>query len=149
MKLVLQRVSEAAVSVDSAVVGQIGHGLMVLACAEPNDTTDTAKYLARKVVGMRIFSDADGKMNRSVQDIGGTILAISQFTLAARWKSGNRPGFSDAAAPEHGTHIFDQFCNDVRELGVPVETGRFGAEMMVTLTNDGPVTIWLDSENPR
>ena len=149
MKLLLQRVAEARVSVGEETVGAIGPGLLVLACAEPSDTAETLDYLARKVAAMRIFSDDEGKMNRSVCDVGGDVLAVSQFTLAARWKNGNRPGFSDAAPPDLGNRLFEGFCGALRDQGLSVETGRFGAEMQVSLVNDGPVTIWLDSENPR
>ena len=149
MKLLLQRVGEASVSVGEETVGRIGAGLLILACADPSDTPETLGYLARKVAAMRIFSDEKGKMNRSVGDAGGAVLAVSQFTLAARWKNGNRPGFSDAAPPEQGNRLFDEFCGALRDQGLHVETGRFGAEMQVSLVNDGPVTIWLDSENAR
>lgn len=149
MKLLLQRVSEASVDVDETCVGRIGSGLLVLVCAEPGDGEEDASYLARKVALMRIFSDADGKMNRSVIDVGGSVLAVSQFTLAARWKKGNRPGFSDAAAPELGEHLYNCFCDALRAEGLPVETGRFAAEMKVALVNDGPITIWMDSRDPR
>lgn len=149
MKLLLQRVTEAAVDVDGACVGRIGQGLLVLVCAEPGDRQDDAAYLARKVAKMRIFSDDDGKMNRSVQDIDGAVLAVSQFTLAARWKSGNRPGFSDAAPPDLGEELYNNFCDALRAEAVPVETGRFAAEMKVSLVNDGPITIWMDSRDPR
>ncbi|WP_425403906.1 D-aminoacyl-tRNA deacylase [Hwanghaeella sp.] len=149
MKLLLQRVAEAAVDVDGACVGRIGQGVLVFVCAEPGDTEEDAAYLARKVVLMRIFSDDDGKMNRSVADIGGAVLAVSQFTLAARWKKGNRPGFSDAAEPELGKRLYEHFCEALRSEGVPVETGRFAAEMKVSLVNDGPITIWMDSRDPR
>jgi D-tyrosyl-tRNA(Tyr) deacylase len=149
LKLLLQRAAEAAVEIDGACVGRIGQGLLVLVCAEPGDTVDDAAYLARKVALMRIFSDEGGKMNRSVVDIGGAVLAVSQFTLAARWKKGNRPGFSDAAEPALGERLYDAFCDAVRAEGLPVETGRFAAEMKVSLVNDGPITIWMDSRDPR
>jgi len=149
LKLLLQRVTEAAVEIDGACVGRIGHGLLVLVCAEPGDMVDDAAYLARKVALMRIFSDENGKMNRSVADIGGGILAVSQFTLTARWKKGNRPGFSDAAEPALGERLYNAFCDAVRAEGLPVETGRFAAEMKVSLVNDGPITIWMDSRDPR
>jgi len=149
LKLLLQRVTEAAVDIDGACVGRIGPGLLVLVCAEPGDTDEDAAYLARKVALMRIFSDDEGKMNRSVADIGGAVLSVSQFTLAARWKKGNRPGFSDAAGPELGARLYDCFCDALRAEGLPVETGRFGTEMKVSLVNDGPVTIWMDSRDPR
>ena len=149
MKLLLQRVTEAAVDVGGACVGRIGKGLLVLVCAEPGDTEEDAAYLARKVALMRIFNDDDGKMNRSVADIGGAVLAVSQFTLAARWKKGNRPGFSDAAEPALGERLYDFFCDALRSEGLPVETGLFAAEMIVSLVNDGPITIWMDSRDPR
>ena len=149
MKLLLQRVAEAAVDIDGACVGRIGQGLLVLVCAERDDTEQDAAYLARKVVLMRIFSDDDGRMNRSVADIGGSVLVVSQFTLAARWKKGNRPGFSDAADPELGERLYVHFCEALRAESLPVETGRFAAEMKVSLVNDGPITIWMDSRDPR
>lgn len=149
MKLLLQRVTEAAVTVEGDVIGAIGPGMLVLVCAEPDDDRATVDFLARKLAALRIFRDDEGKMNRSVQDIGGSVLAVSQFTLAARWRKGNRPGFTDAAGPEAGERLFEAFCKALRGEGLSVETGRFGAEMRVSLVNDGPVTIWLDSKDPR
>ena len=149
MKLLVQRVASASVTVDGATVGAIDRGLTVFVCAEPSDGDDVVPYLARKVAAMRLFSDDAGKMNRSLLDVGGAVLAVSQFTLAARWKSGNRPGFSDAAGPELGERLYRAFCDALRDQGLPVEEGVFGAEMQVSLINDGPVTIWLDSSNPR
>lgn len=144
MKAVLQRVSEACVSVDGKAVGEIGAGLLVLFCAEPEDTRDKAAFFARKIAAMRIFEDDAGKMNLSVRDIGGAVLAVSQFTLAAEWRKGNRPGFSRAAEPGLGEAIYENFCSCLRDEGVPVETGRFGANMKVSLINDGPVTMIMD-----
>jgi len=144
MRCLLQRVSRAKVEIGGETVGEIGSGLMILVCAMPGDTPETADQLARKVVNLRIFSDEAGKMNRSLLDIGGGALAVSQFTLAADTSRGNRPGFSGAAGPELGETLYDRFCEALRGHGVTTETGRFGADMQVSLTNDGPVTIWLE-----
>ena len=145
MKAVLQRVSEARVEVDGQTLGAIGRGLVVLFCAEPDDREADADGLARKIAKLRIFSDQAGKMNLSLLDIGGSALAISQFTLAADLSRGNRPGFSGAAPPDVGEALYRHFCARLAEQGVHVETGRFGADMAVHLVNDGPVTIWIDS----
>ncbi len=145
MRALLQRVSEARVSVEGAVLGEIGPGLMILVCAMRDDTEATAQALAAKVSKLRIFKDADGKMNRSVLDTGGAALVISQFTLAADTSRGNRPGYSAAADPETGDRLYQAFARALSELGIPVATGRFGADMAVSLTNDGPVTIWLEN----
>jgi D-tyrosyl-tRNA(Tyr) deacylase len=145
MRVLLQRVSEASVRVDGAVVGQCGAGLLILVCAMQGDTEAQADTLAAKVAKCRIFQDDQGKMNRSVLDIGGSVLVVSQFTLAADTRSGNRPGFSAAAAPEDGRRLYEHFAGSLRGLGLPVETGRFGADMKVSLVNDGPVTIWMDT----
>ena len=149
MKLMVQRVSQASVTVAEETVGAIGQGLMVLVCADPGDSDEDLAFLARKLTALRIFSDDAGKMNLSVQDVGGSILAVSQFTLAARWRQGNRPGFSDAAPPEEGRTLFDRFVDMLRQDGMTVETGVFGADMQVSLINDGPVTLWLDGRDPR
>lgn len=146
MRAVVQRVSKAEVRVDDEAVGKIGQGLLVLFCAEPQDTEKDVDFFAQKISKMRIFHDENQKMNLSVLDIGGAVLAISQFTLAAEWRKGNRPGFSGAAAPELGEALYNRFCMSLGETGVPVETGRFGAEMAVDFINDGPVTIIMDSE---
>ena len=148
MKILLQRAGPSSVTVDDQVVGEIDGGLVLLVCAEPGDTGEDAGFMARKVALMRIFPDDDGKMNRSVLDAGGAILAISQFTLAAEWRKGNRPGFSKAAHPDIAEPLFEQFCSALRSEGLVVETGSFGADMKVALLNDGPVTIWMDSRNP-
>lgn len=145
MRVLLQRVSEASVRVDGAVVGQCGAGLLILVCAMQGDTEAQADTLAAKVAKCRIFQDDQGKMNRWVLDIGGSVLVVSQFTLAADTRSGNRPGFSAAAAPEDGRRLYEHFAGSLRGLGLPVETGRFGADMKVSLVNDGPVTIWMDT----
>lgn len=144
MKTVLQRVSEAKVKVDGEVVGAIGTGLLVLVCAEPDDDQEKASYFARKIASMRIFEDNAGKMNLSVSDIGGAVLAVSQFTLIAEWRKGNRPGFSRAADPQTGEAMYNFFCAELRSHGLVVETGRFGAAMEVALVNAGPVTIIMD-----
>ncbi len=144
MRALVQRVSEARVEVDTRVVGQIGPGLLVLVCAMRGDTEAEAEALAAKIQRLRIFRDAGGKMNRSLRDTGGAVLVVSQFTLAADTRSGNRPGFSTAAPPDAGERLYLHFARSLEALGVPVETGAFGAEMAVHLVNDGPVTIWLD-----
>jgi len=146
MRALLQRVSHAKVEVDGAIVGQCGQGLLILICAMDGDTEDRAEALAQKISKLRIFKDEDGKMNRSILDIGGSALVVSQFTLAADTKRGNRPGFSSAAPPALGEKLYEHFAQSLRKLGVSVETGTFGADMQVSLTNDGPVTIWLDQD---
>ena len=138
-----QRVSEAKVTVDGAVVGQIGQGLLVLVCAEPNDTEQQATKLVDKLLKLRIFSDEAGKMNRSVQDVGGGLLIVSQFTLAADVSGGNRPSFTGAAAPELGLRLYERVLAIARERHPLVRAGVFGADMKVALVNDGPVTIPL------
>ncbi|MFP4274638.1 MAG: D-aminoacyl-tRNA deacylase [Paracoccaceae bacterium] len=144
MRAVLQRVSEASVSMENAVLGEIGPGLMILVCAMAGDTEAQAGQLAAKVARLRIFRDAEGRMNRSILDAGGAALVVSQFTLAADTSRGNRPGFSSAAPPEEGRRLYEQFAAALQAEGVPVATGRFGADMQVRLVNDGPVTIWLE-----
>lgn len=144
MRALVQRVSSASVTVDGAVAGEIGPGLLVLVCAMQGDTEKEADWLARKVVNLRIFKDDEGRMNRSLIDTGGAALVVSQFTLAAETK-GNRPGFSTAAAPAEGERLYKYFSAAVAGHGVTVANGIFGADMKVALVNDGPVTIWLDS----
>ena len=146
MRTLIQRVSEASVVVDDDTIGQIGNGLLVLVCAMDGDTDDRAEFLARKVANLRIFEDEQGKMNRSIQDVGGAALVVSQFTLAADTSRGNRPGFSSAASPEDGERLYQRFCDLLSDHGVPGKTGKFGADMKVNLVNDGPVTIWRDTE---
>ncbi|WP_295998651.1 D-aminoacyl-tRNA deacylase [Rugamonas sp.] len=141
----LQRVSGASVAVDGAVIGAIDAGLMVLVCAERGDTEKEADALLSKLLGYRVFSDEAGKMNRSVTDVGGGLLLVPQFTLAADTKSGTRPSFTPAAAPQDGLRLFDHFVRQARLQHPIVATGRFGADMKVTLTNDGPVTFWLQT----
>lgn len=139
----LQRASQASVVVDGETVGAIGAGLMVLVCAEKGDTEREADALLAKLLSYRVFSDDAGKMNRSVRDVEGALLLVPQFTLAADTRSGTRPSFSPAASPEDGLRLFDYVVRRARESHGKVETGRFGADMKVTLTNDGPVTFWL------
>ncbi|AVS63410.1 D-tyrosyl-tRNA(Tyr) deacylase [Paracidovorax avenae] len=139
----LQRVREARVEIDGATVGRIGPGLLVLVCAERGDTEAQADRLLDKLLKLRIFADEAGKMNRSVQDTGGGLLLVSQFTLAADTRGGNRPSFTQAAAPDDGRRLYDHFVERARALHPVVETGRFAAEMQVHLVNDGPVTIPL------
>jgi len=139
----LQRVSEAAVRVDGATVGAIGPGLLVLLCAEKGDTEREADLLLTKMLGYRVFSDEAGKMNRSLADVNGGLLLVPQFTLAADTKSGTRPSFTPAAAPEDGRRLFDHVVRQARTRHAQVETGVFGADMKVSLINDGPVTFWL------
>jgi D-aminoacyl-tRNA deacylase len=144
----LQRVSQAEVRVDGVTVGRIGRGLLVLVGVERGDAEAQADRLLERLLGYRVFPDDEGRMNRNVQDIGGALLLVSQFTLAADTSKGTRPGFSPAAAPEEGRRLFDYLTARARERGAHVETGRFGAHMEVTLTNDGPVTFWLQT-SPR
>ena len=145
MRALLQRVSEASVSVDGEVVARIGPGLLVLICAMRGDGEAQAEALAARVAKLRIFADEAGKMNRSLRDVGGEALVVSQFTLAADTSRGNRPGFSSAAPPEDGRRLCERFAAGLAAQGVPVRTGRFGADMKVALVNDGPVTIWMES----
>lgn len=142
----LQRVSQASVAVDGQVIGAIGPGLMVLVCAERGDTGREADALLAKLLAYRVFSDDAGKMNRSVTDVEGGLLLVPQFTLAADTKSGTRPSFTPAASPEDGRRLFDHFVAAARKRHPMVETGQFGADMQVSLTNDGPVTFWLQVE---
>jgi D-aminoacyl-tRNA deacylase len=143
MKAVLQRVRMARVEVAGAVVGEIAHGLLVLLCAERGDTDAVADKLLAKVLKLRIFADDAGKMNRSLQDVGGGLLVVSQFTLAADASGGNRPSFTQAAAPEEGRRLYEHFVQQARSQHPEVQTGQFAADMQVHLINDGPVTIPL------
>ncbi|WP_313135783.1 D-aminoacyl-tRNA deacylase [Paracoccus jeotgali] len=145
MRALIQRVTEASVTVAGEVTGRTGPGLLVLVCAMPGDTDATADKLAKRVAKMRIFRDDEGRMNRSLLDTGGGALVVSQFTLAADTRSGNRPGFSGAAPPDLAQDLYLRFASALRDQGIATETGVFGAEMQVALVNDGPVTIWLDS----
>lgn len=145
MRAVIQRVSEASVTVDHQIIGKIEAGLLVLICAMQGDDKAQADYLAKKIAKLRIFQDDAGKMNRSVLDIAGSVLVISQFTLAAETHRGNRPGFSAAAPPAEGEALYSYFAEQLAAQAVPVQRGSFGADMKVKLLNDGPVTIWMDS----
>ena len=148
MRIVLQRVKSASVSIEGTVVGEIEQGFLLLVGVGPDDTRDDASYLARKIAGMRIFSDENGKMNLSIDQVGGKILSVSQFTLFADTKKGNRPSFTGAASPEHAIKLYEEFNEKLRtEYGLTVETGEFGADMQVSLVNDGPVTILFDTKN--
>ena len=145
MRALVQRVAEARVEVAGEVVGEIASGMLVLVCAMRGDGDEEARFLARKVAALRIFEDEAGKMNRSLGAVGGGALVVSQFTLAADTRRGNRPGFSAAAAPDEGERLYEFFSRELAGHGVPVRNGRFGAEMRVHLVNQGPVTIWLDT----
>ncbi len=145
MRVLLQRVSEASVTVDGDVIGEIGAGLLILVCAMQGDTEAEADRLAAKIGKLRIFKDDAGKMNLSVKDSGNAALVVSQFTLSADTSRGNRPGFSQAAPPAEGERLYEYFADRLRQEGLDVATGQFGADMKVRLLNDGPVTIWMNS----
>lgn len=145
MRALIQRVTHASVEVEGRCIGRIGPGLLIFVCAMRGDDDTAAAKLAARVAKLRIFKDEADKMNLSVLDIAGGALVVSQFTLAADTRTGNRPGFSAAAAPDDGRRLYEAFADALREQGVPVETGEFGADMKVSLVNDGPVTIWMDS----
>ncbi|MCB5199504.1 D-tyrosyl-tRNA(Tyr) deacylase [Loktanella sp. TSTF-M6] len=144
MRALIQRVTEAAVRVDGDVIGATGPGLLILICAMEGDAPDAPARMAAKIAKLRIFKDDAGKMNRSLLDTGGSALIVSQFTLAGDTSRGNRPGFSTAARPDAGRAAYLRFINAVQALGIPTATGAFGADMAVSLTNDGPVTLWID-----
>jgi D-tyrosyl-tRNA(Tyr) deacylase len=145
MRAVVQRVSRAQVAVNRDIVGAIGSGLLVLLGVGRSDTEADASYLAEKITGLRIFEDEHGKMNRSVQDVGGGLLVVSQFTLYGDVRRGKRPAFDDAATPESARRLYEFFVEEIRKSGVRCETGRFQEKMQVELVNEGPVTILLDS----
>ena len=144
MRAVVQRVSRARVVVAGETVGEIGRGLLVLLGVAPTDTREQVSWMAEKIAGMRIFRDAEEKMNLSVQDVGGAVLVVSQFTLYGDCSKGKRPSFIDAAKPEIAIPLYEAFLDALRALGIPVAAGRFGADMAVELVNDGPVTMILD-----
>ena len=146
MKIVVQRVSQASVKVSGEIVGEISQGLLLLVGIEENDEKEDSEWLSKKILDLRIFSDEDGKMNRSVKDINGEILCVSQFTLIADYKKGNRPSFIKAAKPEKAVPLFEYFKELIKSLGLKTESGIFGADMKVNLLNDGPVTIVMDSK---
>jgi D-aminoacyl-tRNA deacylase len=145
MKVVIQRVSESSVKVDKKIVGEIGKGLMLLVGIDENDEKSDADWLVQKILNLRIFGDENGKLNLSIQDIKGEILCISQFTLIADYKKGNRPSFIKAAKPDKAIPLFDYFKDEISKSGLKTESGIFGADMKVSLINDGPVTIVMDS----
>lgn len=145
MRALLQRVSEASVEVDGQLIGATGPGLLILVCAMLGDEDTTAEQLAAKIAKLRIFKDEAGKMNRSLLDVGGGALVVSQFTLAADISRGNRPGFSAAAPPQDGERLYLHFTEALRAHGIAISTGQFGADMQVKLINDGPVTIWVET----
>lgn len=149
MRVVMQRVSQASVSIEGKVNGEISRGLVLLVGIGQHDDESDIEWLTQKVVNMRIFADDEGKMNRSIQDIDGSLLVISQFTLHASTKKGNRPSFIEAARPEHAIPLYESFIRQLKKEGLVVETGVFGANMQVALVNDGPVTILLDSKDKR
>jgi D-tyrosyl-tRNA(Tyr) deacylase len=148
MRVVIQRVSEASVTIDGMINGKIGLGLMLLVGIEEADTQEDIEWLSSKIVNLRIFNDASGVMNISLRDCGGDILLISQFTLHASTKKGNRPSYIKAARPEKAIPLYEQFIHQLQtDLGKPIQTGRFGSDMKVALLNDGPVTIVMDTKN--
>ena len=148
MRIVVQRVSEASVRIDEKIVGSISQGLMVLVGVETTDVQSDADYLVQKLLNLRIFSDEEGKMNLSIQDVGGELLVVSQFTLHASTKKGNRPSYIRAARPEQAIPLYSYFIEQAqKELQSKIQTGEFGADMKVSLLNDGPVTIIIDSAN--
>ncbi|MEN8873126.1 MAG: D-aminoacyl-tRNA deacylase [Pacificibacter sp.] len=146
MRALIQRVTEANVAVDGQVIGQCGAGMLILVCAMPDDTEATADTLAQKIAKLRIFKDDAGKMNLSLLQSGKSALVVSQFTLAADTSRGNRPGFSGAAKPDIAHTLYRRFTDALQTLGIATETGEFGADMQVSLTNDGPVTMWIDTD---
>lgn len=145
MRAVLQRVTDAKVEVEGRVTGQIGRGFLVFLGVEQGDGEEDLDYIVRKIAGMRVFEDEDGKMNRALADVGGSVLVVSQFTLLGDARHGRRPSFSDAASPEQGRYWYEQAIERFRQLDIPTQTGIFQADMQVGLTNDGPVTMLLDS----
>ena len=146
MRVVIQRSKKASVSINQEIVGAIDHGFVLLVGIGEEDTQEDVEYLVRKISKMRIFEDGEGKMNLSLADVGGEILSISQFTLHANTKKGNRPSFIEAAKPDRAVPLYDAFNQQLREQGFKVEVGQFGADMQVSLVNDGPVTILIDSK---
>ena len=146
MRAVVQRVRQASVSVDGSIVGAIDSGFVVLLGVGHGDDESHAEYLAKKIAGLRVFEDADGKMNLSLQQVDGAVLAISQFTLYADTRKGRRPSFNHAASPKPAQQLYEHFCEYLTEFGIHVEMGAFQAHMVVSLVNDGPVTIWMDTD---
>ena len=153
MRAVLTRVSSASVTIDGEVVGKIGKGFLILLGVGPEDTREHCRYLAQKALGLRIFEDENGKMNLGLDQVGGEVLVVSQFTLYGNCRKGRRPSFTDAAPPELGNELYEAFLEECTALGYPPQHGQFGADMKVASVNDGPVTLWLDTqqlmEEPR
>ena len=153
MRAVLTRVRSASVTIDGEVVGKIGKGFLILLGVGPEDTREHCRYLAQKALGLRIFEDENGKMNLGLDQIGGEVLVVSQFTLYGNCRKGRRPSFTDAAPPELGNELYEAFLEECTALGYPPQHGQFGADMKVESVNDGPVTLWLDTqqlmEEPR
>ena len=153
MRAVLTRVKSASVAIDGEVVGSIGQGFLILLGVGPEDTREHCRYLAQKALGLRIFEDENGKMNLGLDQIGGEVLVVSQFTLYGNCRKGRRPSFTDAAPPELGNELYEAFLQECEALGYPPQHGQFGADMQVESVNDGPVTLWLDTqqlmEEPR
>ena len=153
MRAVLTRVKSASVTIDNEVVGSIGQGFLILLGVGPEDTEKECRYLAEKALSLRVFEDENGKMNRGLEDVGGQVLVVSQFTLYGNCRKGRRPSFTDAAGPELGNALYEQFLRICEELGYPPQHGQFGADMQVASVNDGPVTLILDTkqlmETPR
>ena len=153
MRAVLTRVSSASVTIDGEVVGKIGKGFLILLGVGPEDTREHCHYLAQKALGLRIFEDENGKMNLGLDQVGGEVLVVSQFTLYGNCRKGRRPSFTDAAPPELGNELYEAFLEECTALGYPPQHGQFGADMKVESVNDGPVTLWLDTqqlmEEPR
>lgn len=147
MRAVIQRVSQASVTIDEQIIGKIGQGFMILLGIHEEDTQEDADYLIRKIPLLRVFEDAEGKMNQNIQDVKGSILSVSQFTLYADTKKGNRPSFIKAARPETAIPLYEYFNEGLRQQGLTVETGEFGGDMDVALVNDGPVTIIFDTRD--
>ena len=146
MKAVIQRVSKASVTVDNEIIGEIGKGFLILLGVAHEDTEEDLDYLVKKITGMRVFEDDDDKMNLALADVGGSLLVVSQFTLLASTKKGNRPSFTGAGNPEMSERLYEQFIARCQSMGYHVEHGKFGAHMEVALVNDGPVTILMDSK---
>ena len=146
MRAVLTRVKSASVAIDGEVVGKIGQGFLILLGVGPEDTEQTCRYLAEKALSLRVFEDENGKMNLSLADVDGGVLVVSQFTLYGNCRKGRRPSFTEAANPELGNRLYEQFLKDCEALGFPPQHGRFGADMQVASVNDGPVTLWLDTD---
>ena len=153
MRAVLTRVKSASVTIDGEVVGKIGKGFLILLGVGPEDTREHCRYLAQKALGLRIFEDENGKMNLGLDQIGGEVLVVSQFTLYGNCRKGRRPSFTDAAPPQLGNELYEAFLEECEALGYPPQHGQFGADMKVESINDGPVTLWLDTqqlmEEPR